>query len=33
MELFKNLTDREKSKRSGTAQDLFNFVNQFPIFY
>lgn len=29
---FQNLTDNEKSKLSKTAQDLFNFLNQFAIF-
>lgn len=30
---FQNLADKEKSKLSDTAQDLFNFLNQFAIFY
>lgn len=30
---FQNLGDKEKSKHSETAQDLFNFLNQFAIFY
>ena len=30
---FENLSDKEKSKLSGTAQDLFSFINQLAIYH